>query len=482
MRRRAWLWLLAAASCLPACGPHRPGLPPRHLVLLTFDGLRADHLSCYAYSRPTSRLPSDEVEHAEGRAFSLDDLAASGVVFAHAYAPSPLTLPSLATLFTGRPPVETGVLDERSRLPRDVPTLAELAHAAGFRSAAFVSQRTIDVLDGVGRGFDEAHWAKNDGDALALARAWLARDFGDGERVFLWIHLSGLETPWEPIPEAEIERPEMSPTRFLDPDYHGPADGSPEFFARVRSGEPPLAPAERAALVELYDGRVAATTGRMSSFLAAAFDFNRRGAETTEFWARTLLVVTATHGFLLGEPGGRLPAELRDELLAVPLILRHPDSLTGERVLAAPVELGDLLPTLVETLGLPRPRGLGGRSLLSLTDAHPAHAFEARSVVTQSSERIFSARDGRWRLVWNPYRSHLAPDDPHRALPLVALYDPTTRASGDANLAAQYPDVVTRLQQEVKDWITRQRFRASLPLEPVRVPETPPPEARPGGG
>ncbi len=419
-----------------SCARERPSLPPRHIVLVTFDSLRADHLSCYGYARPSSALPSGEQERLEERAFALDDLAASGVTFANACAPSPLTLPSLATLFTGQSPPATGVLDDRSRLTRELPTLAELARAAGFQTAAFVSRPGLDVLAAVGRGFEDAHGCASDQEALARARAWLAQDFGDERRRLLWIHLSGLEPPWQPIPPEEIARPESAPLRFVDPASNQPAD--------------------------LYDGRIAAVNGQLASFLQDAFDYNRRGAEATEFWARTLLVVTATHGFDLGLRGGRIEAELQDDLLRVPLILRHPDSLQGQRVLAAVVELADVLPTLVESCGLPRPRELPGRSLLG--------TLEPRCAVTQSAERVFSACDGRWRMIWNPYVARMLPGDPRREQPIVALYESSLGGSPSADSAAAHPEVVARLQQAVVDWIACQHFRPSLPLLPGRSP------------
>jgi arylsulfatase A-like enzyme len=453
---RALARLLCLAVC--ACAPEPAGLPPRDIVIVTFDGLRADHLSCYAHARPSSALPSGEQERLEGRAFALDDLAAGGVTFAQAFAPSPHTLPSLATLFTGQSPAATGVLDDRSRLSRELPTLAELARAAGFQTAAFVSRPDLDVLASVGRGFEDAQRCASDSEALARARGWLAQDFGDERRRLVWIHLCGLEPPWPPIPPEEILRPECAPKRFLDPAYRGPADGSAAFFARLASGAPALEPADRAALSELYDGRIAAVAGALSGFLQDAFDYNKRGAEATEFWARTLLVVTATHGLDLGLRGNAVRAELQDDLLRVPLILRHPDSLGGPRVLEPVVELADVLPTLVELCQLPRPRELPGRSLLS--------ALEPRSAVTQSAERIFSASDGRWRMIWSPYFARLAPDDPRREQPIVALYE----NGGDRDSAAAHPDVVARLQQSVVEWIARQHFRPSLPLVPGRSP------------
>ena len=458
MRRAAGLLALVSFALCGACTRSRPGLPPRNILIVTFDGLRADHLSCYGHARPSSALPSGEQERLEDRAFALDDLAAGGITFARAFAPSPRTLPSLATLFTGQSPSATGVLDDRSRLPRELPTLAELARAAGFQTAAFVSRADLDLLAAVGRGFDDAHACASDSEALARARGWLAQDFGDERRRLVWIHLSGLEPPWAPIPSAELLRPECAPLRFLDPDYHGPADGSAACFARVASGAPALEPADRAALAELYDGRIAAVAGRFTGFLEDAFDYNRRGAEASEFWARTLLVVTATHGLDLGLRGDGLRAELQDDLLRVPLILHHPDSLPGARVLEPVVELADVLPTLVELCGLPRPRDLPGRSLLG--------TLAPRSAVTQSAQGVFSVSDGRWRMIWNPYIANMAPGDPRRGQPIVALYE----NGADRDSAGAHPELVARLQQSVVEWIARQHFRPSLPLVPGRSP------------
>ena len=455
------LTLLAPVLCSPflcfaitSCARHeRPGIPPRHFLLITHDALRADHVGVYGSLRPTTSLPSDPEQRVEHRAFALDDLAADGVIFAGAWSPSEETIPALATLFSARPPVESGVVDDDSRLPRDVPSLTESLRAAGFITAAFVSHPRLDLPRALGRGFDTLEWSASDAGALAAAKAWLARDFGDGARVFLWLHLSGLEPPWSALAAGAGEDPDSSPERFLTPGYQGPVDGSRAFFERWKQGELALGTADQRHLSELYDGRIAAGMGELVSFLRAAFDYNRRGAEAVEFWSRTLVVVVGTHGIELGEHG--TPSRIgvvHDELLHVPLFVRHPDSLTGERVLAETVELEDIAPTVLDWFELPPLAHAHGRSLLALTDRARGRHFGSRPAIDETPERVFSVRDGRWRMIWSPARSKLAPTSRLHDLPDVQLFDRSAGLAAREDVAALHTDVVEELKNAVRVW------------------------------
>ena len=132
--------LLGSMSCAPA--------PPRSVVLIVIDTLRADHLSLYGYQRATSP--------------ELDALAESGAVFDHAFATSPWTLPSFGSIFTGRLPAEhragwrSGGADEgRSFLPmrEGVSTLAETLVAHGRDTGAIMNNAFLHPDFGVARGF-----------------------------------------------------------------------------------------------------------------------------------------------------------------------------------------------------------------------------------------------------------------------------------------------------------------------------------------
>ena len=120
--------------------PAPPEPAARNLLLITIDTLRADHVGAYGYA--SARTPA------------LDGLARTGVAFDRAYAAAPITLPSHATLLTGRYPPGHGSRDNGMRVSADVPTLATELKARGFRTAAFVAAFPLDHQFGLNRGFD----------------------------------------------------------------------------------------------------------------------------------------------------------------------------------------------------------------------------------------------------------------------------------------------------------------------------------------
>src|SRR5262245_43507056 len=114
-----------AAVCLLA-GACSPGpAPPRHLLLVTVDTLRADALASYGGPR---RL-------------GLDDLAAQGELFENAFTPRSMTFPALSSLFTGLSPLEHGALSNGDLLPAEHETLAEELAREGFFTAAFTTNK-----------------------------------------------------------------------------------------------------------------------------------------------------------------------------------------------------------------------------------------------------------------------------------------------------------------------------------------------------
>ena len=108
--------------------------------MITIDTLRADHVGAYGYAR--------------ARTTALDKIAGGGALFERAFAAAPITLPSHATLITGRYPPGHGARDNGMRVSETVPTLATELHAKGFATAAFVAAFPLDHQFGLSRGFD----------------------------------------------------------------------------------------------------------------------------------------------------------------------------------------------------------------------------------------------------------------------------------------------------------------------------------------
>lgn len=446
---------VVAVCCLTvACRRERPGLEPRHVLLVTVENLRADRCSFLMHDRPTTWVPSDELMRKEQRAFGPDDMAADGVTFARCFAPSPVRDVSLATLFSARPPLESGVTQAGDVLPGELVTLGEAFRAGGFHTTAFLGG-SHPPDESFTRGFDTVETFPSDLDALRAASLWLARDPGMGERTFVWVHVAGLVPPWiprEPIEEADAI---LAGRVFVDPAYDGLLDGSAESIERVNSGELVPTAADREAIRALYDRQIAHTSAVIWTGLHGAYDFHTAPAEASETWPRTLFVFAGLNGIELLEHGAiGAQGTLSDAVLHVPLILRHPDSLTGERIFDDVVGLADVAPTLLEWMRLPPLPGARGRSLLGVTDSYVEREFPPAPAFAQLPDRgVFTVRDGDWRLVWNPLRTK--PADRAASAPAlaeIALYDMATDPSGTRDVAASNPEVVTRLVSAIRGW------------------------------
>lgn len=369
----------AAALVLGGCRDEPP--VARHVVLVTLDTLRADHVGAYGGDVATPHL---------------DSLAAAGALVEQATAHSPLTRPSHISLMTGLLPTRTGVRDNVSpAVVPQVPLLAEVLADAGFHTAAFLSSVVLAGESGLARGFqlydDEFDADPNDprflttaqkpGDeTLAAAVRWLEAAPADA-RLFLWLHLYDPHDPYEP----------------------------PEPFAARYPGRP-------------YAGEAAWTDELVGRLLAAL--------ERLGLAADTLLVATADHGEGLGEHDELLHGYFAYETtLRVPMLLRGPGIQPGRR-LTGPVGLVDLKPTILELAGVAPPGGaeLSGRSLAAALAGGPAPAARpiyAESLVPRlrfgwSDLRVL--RDGGWKFI---------------DAPVPELYDLDSDPDETTNLAAR---------------------------------------------
>ncbi len=458
--------LAGLAALLAACGPPpRPGQPPRHVLLITVDTLRADHLSCYLYPRATSVTPSSPEERAAGGGWSIDRLAEKGVLFAEAFAPRGETFPSIATLMTGQGPFHHGAFDNLNRLEEQHETLAERFAASGFATGAFTTNRLLGpaidpsgrtrVPSGIEQGFAEFQHLWNEADrdlaAVGAAATWSKARRAEGDPPqFLWLHLMGPHLPYDPAPLHGRDFGRL----FADPSYSGPADGSREFLDPIYAAGRGLEPLDVARVVALYDGEIARINYLLSLFWLTLFGGEGGAAAERD----TLVIFAADHGEELYQRHGYWghSKSVYSSVLHVPLLISHPASLTGSRVIGEVVELADLAPTLCDWFALPALSGSTGRSLLPLVDSYVRRPFERRPAFGQWSDRIFSVTDGDWRLVYNPER--LTPDDPPAGpypIPPLALFDRRRDPLELADVSAREPETVARLLRELEAWLER---------------------------
>jgi arylsulfatase len=353
MTRIATLALLLLAS-LPGCRSEHE--PPRVLVLVSVDTLRADRLGAYGSER--------------GLTPHLDALAAQSVVFDAAYAPSPFTLPSIAALLTGRYPESLGIASNASALPPAIPTLASTLRAAGWRTAAVVSNLVLNRDSGLQTGFDIYDETLPQREAT---RSWperIAADTTDAAlailddlrgrpdaKIFLWVHYQDPHGPYTPPPGWR--------ERHLEADLA--ADQGSRVLP-VRPGEAALGALPNYQVLgderrvgfyrAGYHGEIEYTDEQVGRLLAG---LDERGLDD-----EAIVIFTADHGEALGEEEywfahGEF---LSEALVRVPLLIRRPGSPPDRR--ADPAALTDLFATVLATLGVGSDANTGsGRDLLA---------------------------------------------------------------------------------------------------------------------
>jgi arylsulfatase A-like enzyme len=320
-----------------------PGPASPAVVLVVFDTTRRDAVGFGGCPDPSTP--------------NLDGILRGAWKAERAYAAASWTIPSVASLLTGRVPAAHEDADGSPLgIVPGVPTLAEDFRRAGWSTAAFVANPTLRAENGFAEGFTTYFTTPNEGASITLpgretikrVPEWLAAH--RGEPFFLWIHLMDPHDPYTPFDRPRGATP-------FDPGYRGPIVG--DEVNRLQLGDPPVpSPADVRHLEALYHDEV-----RLDDL-----EIGRLWRETPEpERSRWTFVFTSDHGEEFGEHGGwKHGPALFDEVLRVPLAIRPG---AGARTLAAPasalVSLLDVLPTLEELSGLARPgRALDGSSLL----------------------------------------------------------------------------------------------------------------------
>jgi arylsulfatase A-like enzyme len=347
------------------------------VILVVLDTTRADHLSTYGYGRDTSP--------------NLSKLAEDGMLFTQARSPAAWTLPGHASLFTGMYPSRHGAhlagawlpgesIDGRPNvafpLRPEADTMAEVLRDRGYTTGGFVANFSYLYRDwGVAQGFghyDEApglllrhtphvvRFAQHFVPEFCLkpyrsarqinteALGWLDRAPA-GRPVFLFLNYMEPHQPWlAPAPYDRWSRGLPHADRLSKKNLYTHAVHA-------------VAPEEREFITASYDGQLAA----MDAALGELFDALRRRGR----YENALVIVTADHGEFLGDHDqlGHIGRMLYEPVLHVPLVVKFPGAERPRGRETRPVQLVDVLPTVVATAGASLPDGVQGQPLLQVS-------------------------------------------------------------------------------------------------------------------
>lgn len=470
-----------------------------NVLIYVVDALRADHLSCYGYHRPTT--PAID-------ALARDPLA---VRFTAAFSPSTWTKPVAASLLTGCYPPAHGVRTRLDLFTRLSPRLPALLQSAGYRTLGVSAIGNVSSSMGFALGFDRfvdlykepslaarrqvsnvSAWKlAYEGDVTvvlplaedvnAAALAWLrgTAQTGRGRPWFMFLWALDPHDPYFPPPGFD---------RWRDPAYRGRIDGSSESVRRARRQS------DVQRLLDLYDGEIAYVDEQLGVLLEAL--------RSLGMYDDTLIAVLGDHGEAFGDHGDFVHGHLAyDEVMRVPLVIKFPARVqvpAGASDLLA--QLTDVAPTVLDALGLKHlAEGMQGYSLLpALHRAQPPRSVVyAETQASTANNRLLAVRTERWKLLrveppgdyagqgggtpqpatlrqrLTGYRQQLANPDmlkkvlrnpmfyvrrqmAEREMLFDLAHDPQERE----NVAARHPEVVQELRAMLEAWLAECRVYA----------------------
>ncbi len=325
-----------------------------NVLLISIDTLRADHLHAYGYGRDTSP--------------NIDRFARQAVLFEQGINTGGGTLPVHASMFTSLPPLVHGVwADNEKALASERVTLAEQLRAAGYHTRGYTGGGFVQAKFGLGQGFD--YFYDQGGDfklELPLLNEWLVPHAGG--KFFLFLHTYDVHSGFDKLP---YDHGKPFNDRFTA-GFHGAFDGCRNGACasallgavnhRITRGQltagQVFSPAEIEYMKGLYDGGIA--------YVDAQLGFLFEELKSLGLWDRTLIVLTADHGEEFAEHGRFLHEENFDEIARVPLMIRFPHGVYGGRRISELVSTLEVMPTILDVLGIPPNPEIQGRSLMPL--------------------------------------------------------------------------------------------------------------------
>jgi arylsulfatase A-like enzyme len=352
-----------------------------NIVLIILDTLRADHLSCYGYHKKTTP--------------NIDRFASDAVKYTKAYSTASWTLPSTASIMTGKYPGSHGahrnksghinpfnILDDRQV------TLAEILQGSGYATAGIVSCQFFTRQYGMHQGFDffddtmpsnlfimptfsllpflnyflpindyfgsrglDEHRAASQ--INRAARAWLKNNT-TRKPFFLLLHYFDVHHPYYPeklgtsensVPPAIMKKYGRNSANYAEMEKH--------LIASVQDGTKPLLDHERKYLVDNYDREITLLDKKVGKMLDVLKDQG--------LYDDSLIIITADHGESFGEHNLMLHGiGLYEDNLHVPLLVKYPSGNTPAGTQEHPVSLTGIMPTVLSYLSIPVPRGVQG--------------------------------------------------------------------------------------------------------------------------
>lgn len=350
-----------------------------NVLLISIDTLRADHLSCYGYDKVTTP--------------HLDRLGEEGILFENAYSTAAWTPPAHASMLTGLYPSSHGVVDNH-RLRKDIPTLAEVFSKSGYRTAGFVNNSQVGELVGLEKGHETYMevWRGSKGRSIVrrsmnylvrnameavglndhgahrtnqLARDWIREN--KGHAFYMFIHYIEPHNP--------INAPYPFKNKYWQNRNRHGIDKNKLYLVAQNplvcfTNNIRLNREELTALRALYDGEISYIDYKIGELIAFL--------KKERIYDNTFIIITADHGEHFGEHDlYSHVASLYEPIIHIPLMMKFPEGFNRQARISGLVQLVDIFPTVIETIGLNQEflRGIQGKSLFRTANDPTYHDY-----------------------------------------------------------------------------------------------------------
>ena len=438
--------------------------PPRGVILIMCDTLRADHLEMYGHESETAPF--------------LAEMASGGALFLDNVSPATWTKVSTPAIMTSLYPSSTGVRDFADQLPVTATTLAEVYREAGYATVAYSSVLFTGKFTNLHQGFEELHESTSTDDKAYPAKT--AREYVDRavewiERhpdtpFFIFLHVfdphdpflprAPYDTIWADATKKEHHEQQLEDLRKVIDDPLMRAFGMPTRAEMEKGG---VDPAEFVAYdQDWYDGSIRGMDAEIGRLIERL--------RTLGIEDQTQIAFLSDHGEEFIEHGRMFHGQtVYGELANVPLLLYRPGTVPAGLEIAETVRSIDLMPTLLDLSGLPIPEGIQGQSLVPLMaaardggsggspgEAAQALGWEPRPAVTEKAKTAMAGGpppretesygivSDNWKLVHNVVRTDDGPE--------FELYNHADDPLDSTNVVGQNPEVVERLKAELANW------------------------------
>jgi len=408
-----------------------------NVLYFALDTLRADHLGCYGYAKPTSP--------------NIDSIARKGILFKNSFSHTNCTQPGFTTISTGMYSITHDIIahDGPVGVREGLLMTPEILKRLGYVTLAV--DNLVHMREWLGRGYDDYRsiTAPDESPCNARAEAVAAETIKmlekyKDERFFLFVHFWDPHQPYGPPPEHDIfyEASEEDRSRR--------SEGLKEWRKSRFTGSMNPGYSDPERIIALYDGEIHYADECVGKILRKLEELHLDD---------TLVVVFSDHGEILNEPQCTILGQpvrfshldLYDNCIRVPLVFYHPKRFPRAKILPQMVQHIDILPTVLGIIGAKpeMPYELEGLNLLPLIEGK---ANETRDWI-ELSEHTYQAKRGVRTLEWKFLRIEHDSVACRYGRPRKELYDLKYDPEETQNVIDVFPDVASELESKLDNWI-----------------------------